>query len=100
MLDIELIRKDRASVEAALSKRLEPSEVSRALSAIAELDKQRRELIGDIDAERARRKEEARAFGAAKAAGQAIEPPPATRRPRCRSSRTGSPRCRSSSTPR
>ncbi|GAB3851152.1 hypothetical protein GCM10027610_077320 [Dactylosporangium cerinum] len=74
MLDIELIRKDRASVEAALSKRLEPSEVSRALSAIAELDKQRRELIGDIDAERARRKEEARAFGAAKAAGQAVEP--------------------------
>lgn len=74
MLDIELIRKDRASVEAALSKRLEPSEVSRALSAIAELDKQRRQLIGDIDAERARRKEEARAFGAAKAAGQAVEP--------------------------
>ncbi|MET7421432.1 serine--tRNA ligase [Dactylosporangium sp. NPDC005555] len=74
MLDIELIRKDRASVEAALSKRLEPSEVSRSLSAIAELDKQRRELIGDIDAERARRKEEARAFGAAKAAGQAVEP--------------------------
>jgi seryl-tRNA synthetase len=74
MLDIELIRKDRASVEAALSKRLEPSEVSRALSAIAELDKQRRELIGDIDAERGRRKEEARAFAAAKQAGQAVEP--------------------------
>ncbi|MDG6103409.1 serine--tRNA ligase [Dactylosporangium aurantiacum] len=74
MLDIELIRKDRAFVEAALSKRLEPSEVSRVLSSIAELDKQRRELIGDIDAERARRKEEARAFGAAKAAGQAVEP--------------------------
>src|SRR5258705_3264149 len=74
MLDIELIRKDRASVEAALSKRLDPSEVSRALSAIAELDRRRRELIGEIDAERARRKEEARAFGAAKAAGQAVEP--------------------------
>ncbi|WP_433076323.1 serine--tRNA ligase [Dactylosporangium sp. CA-052675] len=73
MLDIDLIRKDRASVEAGLSKRLEPSEVSRALSAIADLDKQRRELIGEIDAERARRKEEARAFAAAKAAGQAIE---------------------------
>jgi seryl-tRNA synthetase len=74
MLDIDLIRKDRASVEAGLSKRLEPSEVSRALSAIAELDKRRRELIGDIDAERARRKEESRAFAAAKAAGQAVEP--------------------------
>src|SRR5690242_744919 len=73
MLDIELIRKDRASVEAGLSKRLDPSEVSRALSSIAELDKRRRELIGEIDAERARRKEEARAFAAAKAAGQAIE---------------------------
>ncbi|MFD0576354.1 serine--tRNA ligase [Dactylosporangium darangshiense] len=74
MLDIELIRKDRASVEAALSKRLDPSEVSSALSAIADLDRQRRELIGGIDAERARRKEEARAFAAAKAAGQAVEP--------------------------
>ncbi|MFG2042024.1 serine--tRNA ligase [Dactylosporangium sp. NPDC048998] len=74
MLDIELIRKDRASVEAALSKRLDPAEVSRALSAIADLDRQRRELIGEIDAERARRKEEARAFAAAKAAGQAVEP--------------------------
>jgi seryl-tRNA synthetase len=74
MLDIELIRKDRASVEAALSKRLDPSEVSSALSAIADLDRRRRELIGEIDAERARRKEEARAFAAAKAAGQAIEP--------------------------
>jgi len=73
MLDIELIRKDRASVEAALSKRLDPAEVSRSLSAIAELDKQRRELIGEIDAERARRKEEARAYGAAKAAGLAPE---------------------------
>ncbi|WP_432973064.1 serine--tRNA ligase [Dactylosporangium sp. CA-233914] len=74
MLDIELIRKDRASVEAGLSKRLDASEVSRALSSIAELDKRRRELIGEIDAERARRKEEARAFAAAKAAGQAVEP--------------------------
>ena len=73
MLDIELIRKDRASVEAALSKRLDPSEVSSALSGIGELDQQRRALIGEIDDERARRKEEARAFAAAKQAGQTIE---------------------------
>ncbi|MBO4210235.1 serine--tRNA ligase [Micromonospora echinofusca] len=76
MLDMELIRKDRDAVASALAKRLDPGEVTRALDEIEELDRQRRSLIGEIDAERQRRKAEARAYAAAKRAGTAPEQGP------------------------
>ena len=79
MLDMELIRKDRDAVAAALAKRLDPAEVTRALDEIQELDQQRRTLIGEIDAERQRRKAEARAYAEAKRAG--AEPPSADQDP-------------------
>ncbi|MEO3779442.1 serine--tRNA ligase [Micromonospora sp. B11E3] len=69
MLDMELIRKDREAVATALAKRLDPAEVNRALDEIQRLDQERRALITEIDAERQRRKAEARAYAAAKRAG-------------------------------
>ncbi|KXK62484.1 serine--tRNA ligase [Micromonospora rosaria] len=69
MLDMELIRKDREAVATALAKRLDPAEVTRALDEIGQLDRERRSLITEIDAERQRRKAEARAYAAAKRAG-------------------------------
>jgi seryl-tRNA synthetase len=69
MLDMELIRKDREAVATALAKRLDPAEVNRALDEIQRLDQERRALITEIDAERQRRKAEARAYAQAKRAG-------------------------------
>ncbi|SCG61209.1 serine--tRNA ligase [Micromonospora inositola] len=73
MLDMELIRKDREAVATALAKRLDPAEVNRALDEIQRLDQERRALISEIDAERQRRKAEARAYAQAKRAGTAPE---------------------------
>ncbi|MEV1330623.1 serine--tRNA ligase [Micromonospora costi] len=73
MLDMELIRKDREAVATALAKRLDPAEVNRALDEIQRLDQERRALISEIDADRQRRKAEARAYAEAKRAG--VEPP-------------------------
>lgn len=73
MLDMELIRKDREMVASALAKRLDPAEVMHALDEIQQLDQQRRSLISEIDAERQRRKAEARAYAEAKRAGTAPE---------------------------
>ncbi|SCF44376.1 serine--tRNA ligase [Micromonospora mirobrigensis] len=73
MLDMELIRKDREAVATALAKRLDPAEVSRALDEIQRLDQERRALITGIDAERQRRKAEARAYAEAKRAGREPE---------------------------
>ncbi|TDC59029.1 serine--tRNA ligase [Micromonospora sp. KC207] len=73
MLDMELIRKDREAVATALAKRLDPAEVNRALDEIQRLDQERRALITEIDAERQRRKAEARAYAAAKRAGSTPE---------------------------
>lgn len=72
MLDIELIRRDHDAVAAALSKRLDPLEVDRSLSEIVKLDRQRRDLVGEIDAERQRRKAAARANAQAKSSGAAV----------------------------
>ncbi|MGB2567949.1 serine--tRNA ligase [Micromonospora citrea] len=69
MLDMELIRKDREAVATALAKRLDPAEVNRVLDEVQRLDQERRALITEIDAERQRRKAEARAYAAAKRAG-------------------------------
>ncbi|OKI65102.1 serine--tRNA ligase [Micromonospora sp. CB01531] len=74
MLDMELIRKDREAVATALAKRLDPAEVNRALDEIQRLDQERRALISEIDAERQRRKAEARAYAQAKRAGKEPEP--------------------------
>ncbi|MEV0153980.1 serine--tRNA ligase [Micromonospora sp. NPDC050686] len=74
MLDMELIRKDREAVAVALAKRLDPAEVSQALDEIQRLDQERRALITGIDAERQRRKAEARAYAEAKRAGREPEP--------------------------
>lgn len=74
MLDMELIRKDREAVATALAKRLDPAEVNRALDEIQRLDQERRALITEIDAERQRRKAEARAYAQAKRSGSAPEP--------------------------
>ncbi|TDC39635.1 serine--tRNA ligase [Micromonospora sp. 15K316] len=73
MLDMELIRKDREAVATALAKRLDPAEVNRALDEIQRLDQERRALIGEIDADRQRRKAEARAYAEAKRAGREPE---------------------------
>ncbi|MGC1214110.1 MAG: serine--tRNA ligase [Micromonospora sp.] len=73
MLDMELIRKDREAVATALAKRLDPAEVNRALDDIQRLDQERRALITEIDAERQRRKAEARAYAQAKRAGTTPE---------------------------
>lgn len=73
MLDMELIRKDREAVATALAKRLDPAEVNRALDEIQRLDQERRALITEIDAERQRRKAEARAYAQAKRAGTTPE---------------------------
>ncbi|MEU9508464.1 serine--tRNA ligase [Micromonospora sp. NPDC048170] len=73
MLDMELIRKDREAVATALAKRLDPAEVTRALDEIQRLDQERRALISAIDGERQRRKAEARAYAAAKRAGNEPE---------------------------
>ncbi|RIV38015.1 serine--tRNA ligase [Micromonospora radicis] len=72
MLDMELIRKDRDAVAAALAKRLDAAEVDRALDEIQDLDRERRRLITEIDGERQRRKAEARAYAQAKRSG--VEP--------------------------
>ncbi|MEU3454238.1 serine--tRNA ligase [Micromonospora sp. NPDC006766] len=74
MLDMELIRKDREAVATALAKRLDPAEVNRALDEIQRLDQERRALITEIDAERQRRKAEARAYAQAKRSGGTPEP--------------------------
>ncbi|NES29229.1 serine--tRNA ligase [Micromonospora terminaliae] len=74
MLDMELIRKDREAVATALAKRLDPAEVNRALDEIQRLDQERRALITEIDAERQRRKAEARAYAEAKRSGATPEP--------------------------
>ncbi len=74
MLDMELIRKDREAVATALAKRLDPAEVNLALDEIQRLDQERRALITEIDAERQRRKAEARAYAAAKRSGATPEP--------------------------
>ncbi|MEU6206025.1 serine--tRNA ligase [Micromonospora musae] len=73
MLDMELIRKDREAVATALAKRLDPAEVNRALDEIQRLDQERRALIGEIDADRQRRKAESRAYAEAKRAGREPE---------------------------
>lgn len=74
MLDMELIRKDREAVATALAKRLDPAEVTRALDDIQRLDQERRALITEIDAERQRRKAEARAYAEAKRSGGTPQP--------------------------
>ncbi|MFF2225669.1 serine--tRNA ligase [Streptomyces globisporus] len=76
MLDLDLIRKDRAATAAALAKRLDAAEVERALSAIVELDASRRDLVGRIAEEQRKRKEAARAYAAAKRASAEPLPPP------------------------
>lgn len=80
MLDLDLIQRDRAAVAAALSKRLDGSEVDRALSAVVDLDARRRKLIGRIEEARRARKEAAKAYSLAKQASQEPPPPPADSR--------------------
>ncbi|WP_299539127.1 serine--tRNA ligase [uncultured Streptomyces sp.] len=78
MLDLDVIRKDRAATAAALAKRLDAAEVERALSAIVELDVSRRDLVGRIADEQHKRKEAARAYAAAKRASSGEPPAPPT----------------------
>lgn len=76
MLDLDLIRKDRAAVVTALSKRMDDDEIGRALSAIEELDARRRSLISRIEEENRNRKQAAREYAAAKREGrEAVAPP-------------------------
>lgn len=70
MLDLEQIRTDRETVHQALVKRLDEHEVTVALDQVLDLDKRRRALIGDLEAERRQRKAAARQYAAAKLAGQ------------------------------
>ncbi len=75
MLDIQLVRDDRAAVLEGLAKRMDRAEAESALSDVLSLDGKRRELIARVEAERKRRNEEAQAIAAAKRAGQDVPPP-------------------------
>jgi seryl-tRNA synthetase len=78
MLDIDLMRKDRDAVARALTKRMDPAEVDAALDEVLALDSRRRALLQEIEANRQKRKADARAYGAAKQAGTTPQdlPPP------------------------
>jgi seryl-tRNA synthetase len=67
MIDIDLIRKDPAFVLSALERR-ELEGIS--LDRILELDRRRRELIGDVEKRRNQRNEVAKQIGKMKAGGQ------------------------------
>lgn len=75
MLDIQLVRDDRAAVLDGLAKRIDRAEAEQTLSQVLDLDERRRALIAQVDAERQRRNEEAQRIAAAKRAGQEIERP-------------------------
>ncbi|WP_030106120.1 serine--tRNA ligase [Actinoalloteichus caeruleus] len=80
MLDLDLIRREREAVAAALSKRLDSSEVDRSLSAIVDLDARRRQLLQRIEEERRKRKEASRAYAKAKReSSEPLPPPPDTK---------------------
>ncbi|MBK8253993.1 MAG: serine--tRNA ligase [Polyangiaceae bacterium] len=66
MIDIDLIRKDPNLVRTALEKR--ESKIS--LDRIVELDKRRRELIGDVEKRRNQRNDVAKQIGKMRASGQ------------------------------
>lgn len=55
MLDIQLIRNDRAGVASALKKRMDADEVERALDEVLALDAQRRALVQEVETARAAR---------------------------------------------
>lgn len=69
MLDLELIRKDRAAVEGALAKRLDRAEVATEVDQVLSLDQRRRLLLRRLETERQQRKVDARKYAAAKQAG-------------------------------
>ncbi|MDQ4124760.1 MAG: serine--tRNA ligase, partial [Actinomycetota bacterium] len=75
MLDIQLVRDDRAAVLEGLAKRMDRAEAESVLSDVLSLDGKRRELIAQVEAERKRRNEEAQAIAAAKRAGRDVPPP-------------------------
>ncbi|HEX2295796.1 MAG TPA: serine--tRNA ligase [Actinomycetota bacterium] len=75
MLDIQLIRDDRAAVLEGLAKRMDRAEAEAALSDALSLDERRRALIAQVDAERQKRNEEAQRIAAAKRAGQEVPRP-------------------------
>lgn len=75
MLDIQLVRDDRAAVLDGLAKRMDRAEAESTLSAVLSLDEQRRDLIAKVEAERKRRNEEAQAIAAAKRAGREVPRP-------------------------
>jgi seryl-tRNA synthetase len=55
MLDVRQLRQDEAAVRAALARRGRPQETGAALDAVLALDAERRSLIGEGDAGKARR---------------------------------------------
>lgn len=71
MLDVDLIRRDRDTVAAALAKRLDPAEVTTVLDEVTELDGRRRSLLHRLETERQQRKADARRYAAEKQAGAA-----------------------------
>jgi len=75
MLDIQLLRSQREAITAALAKRMPVEEFAKLLDAILLLDTQRRELIQEIDAVRAKRNAISREIGAAVRAGKGPGPP-------------------------
>jgi seryl-tRNA synthetase len=80
MLDIELIRKERALVAEGLSRRLDAGVVSAVLDDISDLDQRRRALIQKLETERQQRKANARRYAQAKAQGTTDLAPPAADR--------------------
>ena len=73
MLDIELIRTDRAVVTAGLSKRMDAGEVETALDEILALDERRRDLIQQVESARQRRNAEAQEYAQAMRRGEKPE---------------------------
>lgn len=73
MLDLDLIRKDRATVENALAKRLDSAKVTAGIDQLLDLDRRHRSLLHRLETERQQRKADARAYAAAKQAGTALK---------------------------
>ncbi|RMH38743.1 MAG: serine--tRNA ligase [Deltaproteobacteria bacterium] len=65
MIDIELIRRDPDAVRAGLARKSDQIDIG----PILDLDRRRREIIGALDANRARRKQVAKEIGRARAQG-------------------------------
>lgn len=72
MLDLRRLREDEAAVRAALARRGDPA-IDAEIDRILRLDRERRDVIGRVEALKARRNEVSKEVGARKRAGEDAE---------------------------